>query len=132
MYPLIFAVLVATIRPSPLPTLGPSLIHATMPAFTQGNSLISVHVNTPFQIRMDATPAGTGYTWQPKEPLPGGLQLLGVFQQRQARALPGGPEREVLVFETPYRGIARLTLVYARPWEHSAPVKAAHFTIRVQ
>ena len=121
----------ASPKPTPLPTLAPSLVKLAMPSFTVKQTKIAVKADQPFQLRMSVN-AGTGYSWQPQAPIPPGVTLLGVFQRPSSKMMPGGPGEEVLVFRAHDVGTMHLTLEYVRPWEqHTKPAKLAAFTVTV-
>lgn len=130
---LILAAAAASAAPAPtaLPTLAPAMLKLAMPSFTAKQTQISVKVDEPFQVRLNVT-SGTGYSWQPRGPLPPGITLLGVFQHPSSKMSPGGPGEEVLVFRAHDVGTEHLQIAYLRPWEHNTkPAKVAAFTVTV-
>jgi predicted secreted protein len=130
---LVFAAAVsAAPKPTPLPTLAPSMQRVAMPSFTAKQTQIRVKPDQPFQIRLNVT-SGTGYTWQPQPPIPPGITLAGVFTHPSSKMLAGGPGEEVLVFRAHDVGTEHLVLVYVRPWERGVkPAKIASFSVTVR
>ena len=79
-------------------------------------------------VKLKGNPS-TGYGWSVSgDPAP--LHLKKSYPERSKSGMAGAPQTTVFQFSAASAGVANLSLVYRRPWEHNtAPART--FTVRV-